>query len=196
MADTGAPWNIPYVEPTDLVRDYPAADEAQALAVAAGLTAAGGLVAVKYAIKTGVQSNSLASGAATEITGLTLTHSLADDANDVLFFGTINGAGTDFRQDFSVAANFNGTQTPIGDAADTRISITSQNNQPGSNEMSSVSFMVKYSPGTTASRTYGVDVVNVSDLTVTRYVNRSENDTDRRFIARAVSSVVLMEVKV
>ena len=41
MADTGAPWNIPFVEPTDLVRDYPAADEAQALAVAAGLTAAG-----------------------------------------------------------------------------------------------------------------------------------------------------------
>ena len=40
MADTGAPWNIPFVEPTDLVRDYPAADEAQALAVAAGLTAA------------------------------------------------------------------------------------------------------------------------------------------------------------
>ena len=41
MADTGAPWNIPFVEPTDLVRDYPAADEAQALAVAAGLSAAG-----------------------------------------------------------------------------------------------------------------------------------------------------------
>jgi hypothetical protein len=40
MADTGAPWNIPYVEPSDLVRDYPAADEAQALAIAAGLSAA------------------------------------------------------------------------------------------------------------------------------------------------------------
>ena len=40
MADTGAPHFIPYVEPTDLVREYPAADEAQALAGAAGLTAA------------------------------------------------------------------------------------------------------------------------------------------------------------
>ena len=40
MADTGAPWNIPYVEPADLVRDYPAADEAQAVAIAAGLTGA------------------------------------------------------------------------------------------------------------------------------------------------------------
>ena len=41
MADTGAPHFIPFVEPTDLVREYPAADEAQAFAVAAGLTAAG-----------------------------------------------------------------------------------------------------------------------------------------------------------
>jgi hypothetical protein len=40
MPDTGAPWNIPYVEPADLVRDYPAADEAQALAIAAGLSSA------------------------------------------------------------------------------------------------------------------------------------------------------------
>lgn len=41
MADTGAPWNIPYIEPSDIVRDYPAADEAQALAIAAALSGAG-----------------------------------------------------------------------------------------------------------------------------------------------------------
>jgi hypothetical protein len=40
MPDTGAPFNIPYVSPTSLVRDYPAADEAQALAIASGLTSA------------------------------------------------------------------------------------------------------------------------------------------------------------
>ena len=50
MGNTGAPWNIPYVEPTDLVRDYPAADEAQALAVAAGLNEALGLVAVRQVV--------------------------------------------------------------------------------------------------------------------------------------------------
>jgi len=41
MADTGAPWNIPYAEPSDLVRDWPALSEDVADAVAAGLTAAG-----------------------------------------------------------------------------------------------------------------------------------------------------------
>jgi hypothetical protein len=40
MADTGAPWNIPFAEPTDLVRDWPALSEDVADAVAAGLTAA------------------------------------------------------------------------------------------------------------------------------------------------------------
>jgi hypothetical protein len=41
MADTGAPWNIPFAEPSDLVRDWPALSEDVADAVAAGLTAAG-----------------------------------------------------------------------------------------------------------------------------------------------------------
>ena len=38
MADTGAPWSIPYAEPADLVRDWPALSEDVADAVAAGLT--------------------------------------------------------------------------------------------------------------------------------------------------------------
>jgi hypothetical protein len=37
VADTGAPWNIPYAEPTDLVRDWPALSEDVAEAVADGL---------------------------------------------------------------------------------------------------------------------------------------------------------------
>jgi hypothetical protein len=41
MADTGAPWFIPYAEPADLVRDWPGLSEDVADAVAAGLTAAG-----------------------------------------------------------------------------------------------------------------------------------------------------------
>jgi hypothetical protein len=37
MPDTGAPWNIPYAEPSDLVRDWPALSEDVAEAVAAAL---------------------------------------------------------------------------------------------------------------------------------------------------------------
>ena len=46
MPDTGSPWNIPYVENADLVRDWPADSLLVANAVAAGLSAAGGLVQV------------------------------------------------------------------------------------------------------------------------------------------------------
>ena len=41
MPDTGPPWNIPYVDPADIVRDYPQASEDLADAIAAGLSAAG-----------------------------------------------------------------------------------------------------------------------------------------------------------
>jgi hypothetical protein len=44
MADTGAPWNIPYAEPADLVRDWPALSEDVADEVAAGLTAANSVI--------------------------------------------------------------------------------------------------------------------------------------------------------
>jgi hypothetical protein len=40
MADTGNPWFIPFAEPSDLVRDWPALSSAVGTAVAAGLTAA------------------------------------------------------------------------------------------------------------------------------------------------------------
>ena len=49
MPDTGAPWNIPYVDDSDLVRDFPTADEAQALAIAAGLTSAAAIKQFKFA---------------------------------------------------------------------------------------------------------------------------------------------------
>jgi hypothetical protein len=41
MADTGNPWFIPFAEPSDLVRDWPALSSAVATAVADGLSSAG-----------------------------------------------------------------------------------------------------------------------------------------------------------
>ena len=49
MPDTGAPWNIPYVEAADLVSDWPADSLALANAIDAGLDAAAGLVQVVVA---------------------------------------------------------------------------------------------------------------------------------------------------
>ena len=85
MADTGAPWNIPFVEPTDLVRDYPAADEAQALAVAAGLTAAGNAGIGSNVVQTVVSTTFVTSStAAVDVTGLSATITPSSDTSRIL----------------------------------------------------------------------------------------------------------------
>ena len=89
MADTGAPHFIPYVEPTDLVREYPAADEAQAFAVAAGLTAAG---------NAGIGSNVVTSQTTTAVTststdyadaGLSATITPSSDTSKILVIASV-----------------------------------------------------------------------------------------------------------
>lgn len=86
MPDTGAPWNIPYVEPSDLVRTYPAADELQALAIAAGLTAASTLKQIKNVITTADFTTS--SGTDVDLTGVTVTVVPSDATNRIVMFFT------------------------------------------------------------------------------------------------------------
>jgi len=94
MADTGAPWNIPYVEPADLVRDYPAADEAQALAIAAGLTDASLIRDVVAVVKDDTFSTT--SSTLVNVTGLaaTITPKAATNKILVTYMMTV-GQGND-----------------------------------------------------------------------------------------------------
>jgi hypothetical protein len=86
MADTGAPWNIPFAEPSDLVRDWPALSEDVADAVAAGLSAAGGLVAVQYA----TSSTQVTTTSTTFVTtGLSVSITPTSEDNDILVFATV-----------------------------------------------------------------------------------------------------------
>ena len=52
MPDTGAPWNLPYPSPSDLVRDAPQAFEDLAEAVADGLDNAGAIAKFEYVTDT------------------------------------------------------------------------------------------------------------------------------------------------
>jgi len=74
MPDTGAPWNIPYVEATDLVSGWPTDSLALANAIAAGLddaVVAGIGSNVVSTTKTDVWS--AASTSFTDVTGLAVT---------------------------------------------------------------------------------------------------------------------------
>jgi hypothetical protein len=84
-SDTGAPWNIPYIDggaPGSLA----AADEAQALAIAAGLTAAGGLKQVKFVADT--TNRSTTSTSFVDLPGSTVSITPTDAANRIVLIFT------------------------------------------------------------------------------------------------------------
>ena len=100
MADTGAPWNLPYPLPTDLVRDGADAIKDLAEATAAGLDAAGnpGIGSnVVQTVKTDTFTTT--SSSFTEVTGLTATITPSSNTSKILLlasftmFATADGFG-------------------------------------------------------------------------------------------------------
>ncbi|HEY7823262.1 MAG TPA: hypothetical protein VIG24_10525 [Acidimicrobiia bacterium] len=162
----------------------------------------GGLVAVKSAIFTGTQTNSTATGAAFDVTDLSITHTPANVANKIVVMFQVTGAvdgGASFRA--LMAARVTRDDTPIGvaDAAGSRTSVHSVTSATsGTSGISSVSGVFVDDPSSVSALTYKVQAVNaiMNAGTYTVYVNRSVTDGDAAHISRAVSSLVLMEVKV
>ena len=203
MPDTGAPYFIPFADPTDLVRDWPALSEDVAEQVALGLDAAGGLVAVKSAIFTGTQTNATAAGANFAVTDLSITHEVADASNKLIisaFLGAVGASGAQSEGCLAVAVD--GTLIAVGDSPGSRTAVTAGGqvkvNTTGDlaatvTSMPAATFV--YVPGA-GSKTYTVRAVNMGTATNTIFVNRQESDTDSGDRTRAVSSLVIQEVKV
>jgi hypothetical protein len=82
MGDTGSPWNIPFAEPSFLVRDWPALSEDVADAVAAGLTDASVIRQVLQASKVDVFSST--SSSFVDVTGLEVSITPESNTNKVL----------------------------------------------------------------------------------------------------------------
>jgi len=196
--NTGAPWNIPYVEPSDLVRDYPAADEAQALAIAAGLSAAGNAGIGDNAITT-LKNNtfSTTSTSFTDVTGLAVTITPTTDTSKVLLVvsvvGQINGATNQFgyitllRGSTSlISAASPGSRTPAFVAGP---QVPSTNGGVG---LQVYTLHLIDSPTTASAVTYKVQARVTGN---TFYVNRTSGDTNNADFSRGVSSITAIEVK-
>jgi hypothetical protein len=100
MPDTGAPWNIPYVAPSDLVRDYPSDSEDLADAIAAGLSAAGNAGIGSNVVQTvKTDTFSTTSSSMVTVTGLTVTITPTSDTSKVLVIlsGIIGHSGSNER---------------------------------------------------------------------------------------------------
>ena len=199
MPDTGAPWNIPYVEATDLVSDWPADSLALANAIDAGLDAAAiagiGSNVVSTA-KTDVFTTT--STSFTAVTGLTATITPTSATAKVLVVVQI-GWGHNVTNPGAVAWRLTGGNAAnyIADTAGSRTravfgGVTTSTWGPG-NYISPGSIVYLDSPATTSATTYGVEVRSPAAAAV--FVNQNTFvDTDSADTARGASSITVIEV--
>jgi hypothetical protein len=194
MADTGAPWNIPYVEPSDLVRDYPAASEALGTAIAAGLTSAAVIRQVVSSTKTDTFSASVAttarSGAAIAVT-ITPT----SNTSKIFFVASLSlaTAGTGIVISSELFADGSQVTGYIGDGAGSRQRrSTAATDTEFGLQPTVLTFL--HSPSTSNAITYDVRLSHNSGSTQTVYLNRSRGDTDTVNGIRGASTLTAIEV--
>ncbi|HEY7824824.1 MAG TPA: hypothetical protein VIG24_18435 [Acidimicrobiia bacterium] len=160
---------------------------------------AGGLVAVKSATFTGTQTASVTAGSNVAVSDLSITHEVADAANRLIISAFIGAAGSSFgRAQVGLAVDDGTGLIAIGDAAASRSRVTAGGRVAGSTDsevvaMPSVTFV--HTPGA-GSKTYTVRAINIRSVTETLYINRSASDGAFADLPRAVSSLVIQEVKV
>jgi hypothetical protein len=194
MADTGAPWNIPFAEPSDLVRDWPALSEDVADAVAAGLSN----VPIQQVIQTvKTDTFSTSSTSFVDVTGLDVTITPSTNTAKVLVVVDIGWSVVNSRAIWRLVGGNAGDY--VGDAAGSRTPgvgfIYALTGTGGSADR--LFFYMQRDPGiyldlpaTTSPVTYKVQVVTNGTV----YVNRSQDDGDSVNVARTASSITAIEV--
>ena len=192
MPDTGAPWNIPFLDGTELVRAYPQASEDLADAVAAGLSAAGNAGIGSNVVQT-VKTDTFTSTSRTfvTVTGLTATITPSTDTSKILVMTgfTLNGQP---GQSIGIARLMRAS-TPIfiGDAAGNRVQGFVGVEHP-SFQMQTVSAMFVDAPTTDAAVTYSVQVRTGASGSVRVNIPENDPNTDNR--VRTAASLILIEV--
>jgi hypothetical protein len=196
MADTGAPWNIPYVSPTDNPRVYPAADEAQALAIAAGLTDASVIRQVVQTVKTDTFATTSTSFVA--ITGLTAAITPSSATSKCLIIASVNvsnsnsaagGSTSRVRLTGGNASDYDGTAEGSRLAATASTQSNSSFRIDVTNDLLTMVYLD--SPATDLEVTYGVEIATLLGSAV---VNRTGIDTNENWATRTVSSITVIEV--
>jgi hypothetical protein len=183
MADTGAPWNLPYPLDTDLVRDGAQAIEDLALAVASGLSAADN-AGIGSNVVQAVKTDTFTTTSTTDvlITGLAATITPSSNTSKVLVIGQVRYGQSAAAEQVSISIY----------RAGSRIGASAENLSVGSRPPTSTAVMeptVVYldSPATTSATTYDLRV-RVGGGTAT--VNRRGSDT----AATGTCTITVIEV--
>jgi hypothetical protein len=200
MPDTGAPWNIPYVAPSDLVRDYPSDSEDLADAIALGLSAAGNPGIGSNVVQT-VKTNTFSTSSTSFITvtgfSASITPSTATSKVFIIVDAKLGQNATSNNQ-VMIRVTGGNAGTYVGDADGSRIRAagsTQTYNFDASIASVDTSYAVQAvyldSPATASSVTYTVEM---RASTGTGFLNRANTDGSTANIARNASSITLIEV--
>jgi hypothetical protein len=189
MPDTGAPWNIPYAAPADLVRDWPDLSEDVAIAVAAGLDDAFSIIQIVQTVKTDTFSTT--STSLTDITGLSATITPTSNTSLVLALLTIGALDGSATNVIYGDVTRGGTPVGIGDASGSRGRASWATSNATVDRPTSVSWSFRDSPATAAAITYQA---RIRAQTGTVYVNRASSNVDSILYFTSVSTLTLIEV--
>ena len=199
MPDTGAPWNIPYVEAADLVSDWPADSLALANAIDAGLDAANVGIGsnVVQTVLSDVYSESLATGiSSTVVPTLTATITPSSDTSKILILVSLvaSTAGVDGMAGYVFRRG--ATAIGQGNTASNRSRVTQYGGARGNDTNDTVQLTGIFldSPATASSVTYGISLQQTATSTQTIYLNRSPTDSDVDDIGRSISTITVIEV--
>jgi hypothetical protein len=151
---------------------------------------------VVQTVKVDTFSSSLATGAAADVTGLSVSITPTSATSKVLVIAQVDGASGSANTGGYISIIRDSTQIGGGTAAGSRTSASASfvpvaTTYAGRNS-STVVFLD--SPATTSATTYKVEVRNASNGTETIYVNRSALDTDAAYNSRTASSITAIEV--
>jgi len=201
VSDTGAPWNLPFPLPTDLVRDGADAIKDLAEATATGLSAAGteGIGPnVVQTVKTDTFTTT--STTFTDVTGLTATITPSLSTSKILVIANVSFSisvpGSSGRA-AQIRLTGGGAENYVGDAVGSRLSVAAQTgeNLTGSHDVSrgeqNATLVYVSSPNTTSPVTFKVQMRQNNGTGV---VNRTGNDGDNVFYNRTASSITAIEV--
>ena len=197
MADTGAPWNIPFAEPADLVRDWPGLSEDVADAVAAGLSAAGNAGIGSNVVQT-VKTNTFTTTSTTfvNVTGLSVTITPSSSSSLILVILDIamQTLSEDDQASFTRLAVGN-TPLYVGDVEGSRVPALASSvtfpSAPTNRYPQTRTGVFLHNPETTSPVTYNAQT-RASEGTA--LINRSRGDDNNVRTGRYASSITAIEV--
>ncbi len=146
--------------------------------------------------KTDTFSASVASGATSNVTGLSVTITPSSTDSLIYLSGMVYGSSSGLFF-VSIDIDRNGTNVINADTPGNRspaLTGSRQSTTSGQYGMNGMPIAVVDSPASTSALTYQVRVVNTSAATRTMYVNQTDDDTNIDDSGRAISTIIAMEV--